>query len=284
MKAARNRLIDLLEEHGESFLECKGCSLCSEIKKLRKYIDRDPADKFQHILAKGQDMTKSEIAFLKENDVTIETIGKALGMSKSTVTKLLDNFGLVKRRENDEMAKLALEEYQDYKAKGLTDKDIATKKGMNPQYISQLKKKWFNETEKPKLAIVEPVESKPTRQDKESEYAALINELSDKVKQQEGMIEKLQAKVEEYENLNAACADVEEETANLRKEVDYLSEKRLDEKEEYLNTLEKLKETDYELQNHKKWLLTAGDEINTVKKENQHLWGLLKLKAAELNA
>lgn len=200
----------------------------------------------------------------------------------------------LKTRERKTMGekKLVLDQdsYKMLKANGKSDADISRHFGIKQPTLAYHKKKWFNEAVKPTITIVEPVkatekpaESKPTRQDKESEYAALINELSDKVKQQEGMIEKLQAKVDEYEHLNDACSDVEEETASLQKEVDYLSSKRIEEKEEYLNTLEKLKETDYELQNHKKWLLTAGEEINAVKKENQHLWGLLKLKAAELN-
>ncbi len=203
--------------------------------------------------------------------------------------QILGNQLKTRERKTVGEKKLVLDQdsYKMLRAGGKTDADIARHFGIKQPTLAYHKKKWFNEAVKPSIKVVEPVkqpsEGKPTQQDKESEYAALINELSDKVKQQESMIEKLEAKVAEYENLNAACSDVEEETANLRKNVEYLERKRIDEKEQYLSTLEKLKETDYELTNHKNWLKVAGDEINTVKKENQHLWELLKLKVAELN-
>lgn len=63
---------DLIEQHGDNYLECKGCNICSKIQTL--IHERTPAEKFKHILVKGLDMTVNDIHFLLDNEVDKEDI------------------------------------------------------------------------------------------------------------------------------------------------------------------------------------------------------------------
>ncbi|MCK6203952.1 hypothetical protein KZX50_00625 [Bacillus infantis] len=217
---------DLIDRHGDSFADCPGCYICAEVQVLRKRMDREPAERFKHILHKGPDMTKSDIIFLLENEVNRKDIRKALEMSADSFKEMMFSWGLTKKQQGDEeMAKLTQEEYQDLKAKGLTDKQIAERKGMSQPNVSMLKKKWFEDTVKPDLAIVEVSESKGTRDDKNTEYETLIAQLKDKLDSKDSVIEekdnligKLEAKIQDYVNLQAACGDVEEEAARLHQQ------------------------------------------------------------------
>lgn len=289
MKAARNRLIDLLEEHGESFLECKGCSLCSEIKKLRKHIDRDPEEKFKHTLAKGQDLTRTDISFLLENEVSKKDIRQALEMNVYDFNQLMKNLGFPKRGEKNEMARLEMSPAEYVKLKFIEKKkiaEIAAQKNVAEATIYNWQKANADEIEKakgfaiqlnpprPVKAAKKPTEGKPTQQDKESEYAALINELSDKVKKQEGIIAVLEKKIEEYQTLRSINS--EEADAGLRKEVEYLSNKRLEEKELYLDTLEQLKDKNVECENLKNSTENNKKVMESYVKENQSLRNMVK--------
>lgn len=80
-------------------------------------------------------------------------------------------------------------------------------------------------------------------------------------------------------NDQAVVTKLQQYISDLEKQVEYLDSKREQEKEEYLTLNEKLKETDYELENHKRWLKVAGDELNEVKKEIKPLKELVKLWA-----
>ena len=51
--------------------------------------------------------------------------------------------------------------------------------------------------------------------------------------------------------------------------------------QEYSRTQSKLEQTDYELENHKRWLKVAGDELNEVKKELKPLKELVSLWAVK---
>jgi chromosome segregation ATPase len=46
--------------------------------------------------------------------------------------------------------------------------------------------------------------------------------------------------------------------------------------QEYSRVQGQLEQTDYDLENHKRWLKVAGDEINEMKDENRLLKGLVK--------
>jgi predicted transcriptional regulator len=237
MKQIRLRINDLLDQHEDSVYHCKGCGICTEIKKLSKQLfSRGPAEKFKYILAKGQDMTKSEITLLLENDVTVADIRKAVGISNTDFSNMLINYGLTQRRNKKEvekeMAKITLEEYQDLSNRGITDAVIAKRFGIKQPAICYYKKKWATEAVQPAEEEVKPSETKPTQEDKTAEYEAVIKQLKTKLEEKENWIDELQETVsrqqkgldeykksfEEKENLNAACEDVENELASLRDE------------------------------------------------------------------
>jgi hypothetical protein len=262
MKQIRIRINDLIDQHGESFAECTGCSLCDEIQELRKKLERYPAEKFKHILDKGPDMTKSDIALLLENEVKMEDIRKALGITQHYFWELMKNLGF--KRRGNEMAKLTFEEYQDLKAQGLTDKEIAEKKDLHPAYVPQLKKKWFNGADKTADSEKEVKVIETPQEDRTAEYerimAGLKAELQNKdkdIEQKNELIQSLRQKVQEYENLNAACEDVENELASLREENDKLL------KEKYHN--------DYVIENQKHKLKELAEENEKLAEENKAL-------------
>jgi hypothetical protein len=217
MKNIRMRIIDLLDEHKDTLSECPGCPICTEIEQLRNQLIRDPAVKYKRILDKGPEMTKSDIGFLIDNDVNLKIIRNAVKMSNHEFYSMMKNLGFVQRRNKKEgekgMAKITLEEYQDLKAKGKADKEIALDKGVNIQYLSQLKKKW---NIRPTLSPAS--ESKPTQ-----EIEALqkrIELFKKEMNEKNDYILDLQNKVNELEYIHAACDDVETELASLKDELE----------------------------------------------------------------
>lgn len=124
-----------------------------------------------------------------------------------------------------EMAKITLEQYQDLKTNGLSDKEIAQNLEMNPQYLSQLKKKWDIRPVLGVTAEKKPSETYTIKEHKTSSYDALMKELQYKltdaqadILEKQKLIHELQAKIEKYEHIESACEDVESELDNLREE------------------------------------------------------------------
>lgn len=136
----------LLDIHGETFLECPGCEVCQKIDALREEFDRPPEEKFKHVLEKGQDMTKSDIEFLLDNDVSKKTIRKAMNMNRSTFNKLLDQFGI---DGGGEMArlKMTVDEYLEL-SKTKNNTEIAELKGVTPAAIYYWRTKHKDELQK----------------------------------------------------------------------------------------------------------------------------------------
>jgi hypothetical protein len=274
MKNIRMRIIDLLDEHKDTLSECPGCSICAEIQTLSKKFNRDSTEKFKHILAKGQDMTRSDLVFLIDNDVPVAVIRKAVGINYTDFSNMLINYGLTQRRNKKEgepkMAKITLEEYQDLKAKGKADKEIALDKGVNIQYLSQLKKKW---NIRPTLSPAS--ESKPTQ-----EIEALqkrIELFKKEMNEKNDYILDLQNKVNELEYLHAACDDVETELASLK---DELEQERKAKEEAYQKAFDielhlGLRISDLEFQLSE--LLNNSESVSKVVRENEAIKELLKL-------
>lgn len=104
------RLSNLIEEHGDSLNTCPGCEICSEINKLRELINRNQVDRFQTILNKGQDMTKSEIELLLKNEVRRIDIKNALGMDWKDFKEMMKSLGLDSKsiRQKRKMEELGL--------------------------------------------------------------------------------------------------------------------------------------------------------------------------------
>jgi hypothetical protein len=284
MKNIRLRILELLDQHGKTFEKCKGCAICTEIKQLRKQLERDPADKFKHILAKGPDMHVSEIKLMLENQVPQRKIMKAVGMHNQNFWDMLRDLGLLKRSRSEDMAKLSFEMYQDYKAQGLPDKEVAAKVGMNPQYLSQLKKQWGV---RPPLSVVndeKPQQCNCTKEDKSAEYERLIKALRDdlnsyhnQLEEKDELIRNLQNVVEKYEQVNAACEDVENETDELQQEVSRLREERNQYQEEAGKHLEQSIQKDYTLENWKNRYKILMEQNAHMEKENRAFREALKL-------
>ncbi|MFE8704115.1 hypothetical protein ACFYKX_26460 [Cytobacillus sp. FJAT-54145] len=273
-----NRILinDLIDEHGETFTTCKGCKICRKIHSLTE--ERTPEEKYKNILAKGQDMTKSEIDFLLENEVQKRSIQKALNMDSKAFYQMMEKWGFSKRRVGP-VAKLTKEEYQDLKAQGITDKEIAKQKGIASAYVSQLKRKWFNSLEESKTTEKITSKGKTPKKDKTAEFRDLINELSDKLNEankdaveKDKLVKKLEAKIQEFEGINSACEDVENELDSLRTEKDnYLNQ--------LLDTRDQLVRKDYELENNKKSLESVNKVLKRLTKENEVLRDLAKANA-----
>jgi chromosome segregation ATPase len=143
-KQIRISINNLIDQHGDTFEKCKGCPICVEIHQLQESLIRDPEQKYQHILSKGQDMTKSEITMLLENGMTAATIRKYMKMDNGTFQNTLHNWGLSKRnrKDEDDMGKLemTIEEFVDLRyVQKLPFTKIAELKGVKDPTIHNWK-------------------------------------------------------------------------------------------------------------------------------------------------
>jgi chromosome segregation ATPase len=147
----------------------------------------------------------------------LRKIGENLGRKKAMVKPL----------------PITAEEYvQLHHVEGKKRNEICELKGMKPSALSNWKWNHKDEIEEalanapqPDTAEKEVSESKPTQDDKTTEYEGEITSLSyridsfkKQIAEQNYYILDLQAKVAELENLHAACEDVENELASLREE------------------------------------------------------------------
>jgi hypothetical protein len=242
MKAIRLKIIDLLDKHP---FGCAGCSTCEEIERLGKMLERDPVEKCSHILAKGKDMTRSDIAFLLEMEVNKRSISKALKMDQTEFSLLMRNWGFAKKKQKEveEVAakiNLTVDEYNDLKLSGYKDKKIAEIKGIKPTALANWK--WNNGIKAPSKCSEKPViDNKPTpktetpKEDKTAEMRQLINDLSDELQrerkakewaQQEyaRVLSELEQKDYELQNLLGKHADVYSSLIKLEKESRALKE------------------------------------------------------------
>lgn len=141
------RINDLIELHGDTFSHCEGCATCTEIRSLGKGMEQTPEQRYVHILAKGQDMTKNEIKLMLDNGVNRRRILKSLKISTTDFHEMLTNYGFTKSQmaKGDDYMKVSKEKYDDLKAKGLSDKKIAVKVGVSAVTIHNYKKMWKQE-------------------------------------------------------------------------------------------------------------------------------------------
>jgi hypothetical protein len=87
---------DLIEQHGDNYLECTGCKICKKIQTL--IHERTPAEKFKHILDKGMDMTINEVKFLLENDVDKRELKKAWKAHNNMFYAIMKDLGYTEVR------------------------------------------------------------------------------------------------------------------------------------------------------------------------------------------
>jgi hypothetical protein len=228
MKHIRIRISDLLDQHAGSLSTCKGCTICTEIEQLRKHLDRDSADKFKHILQKGQDMTKSDLAFLLDCDVPMNTIRKAVRLPNEAFYQMMRNLGFKRRRNNEMALNITVDEFvQLHHIEGKKYNEIAQLKGIKPNALATWK--WSNKAniEKSLQALNLPVpverkpsESKPTQDNSTAEHEREIKQLKTEIHNQSLLIKSLQEQVQNLENIDAACEDIELELDGLREELE----------------------------------------------------------------
>jgi transcriptional regulator with XRE-family HTH domain len=179
------RINDLIDQHGDTFTICKGCSICREIQSLNKQLVKSDVPKaFRKLLEKGEDMTKSDIAVLIEGGVAKRDIRKALGYSEAKFSDLIKAFGFSRGYEMEgEELDLTAEQYLKMKEQGLKDEQIADRLGVKAHYLRNWKyKNGIKAGRAPKQPIIDevkPIEGKTTQEDKQAELRELINELSD---------------------------------------------------------------------------------------------------------
>lgn len=263
---------DLIDKHGDTYLKCRGCSICNQIKRQAK--ERTPEQKFSHILTKGQDMTKSDIEFLLDNDIQRHVIRKALKMSNEEFFPMMNQLGLSKKKTlGAEEVAITQEKYMEYKAQGLNDTAIAKKIGMKQPTLSYYKKKWETPVQLKKETAPKPLQDK--KEVATTEYESLKQQLAEKIKgelEKDSIIAKLEAKVQELEHLHNACEDVEKESARFRKERDnYL--------QQLLDTRDKLIRKDYLVENQANIIENTNKTLKLYEEENKYLKGLVKLWA-----
>ena len=209
----------LIDDHGDTLSECPGCDICKRIAKLKIQIDPDPSVKYKHILDKGRDMTKSDIEYLLKKDVPKKYIYTALKMSSKTFCEMAERWGIhkINRREVERVMRkfnLTQAEYNDHKAQGKSDDDIAKLAGVSNGTLGYHKKKWgaTQEVKKrtPKLILAEGESSPSVHED-------LVHDLSSKLRKAEKRNNLLEEKVAELEeqikNLHVAAEDTEKEVA-----------------------------------------------------------------------
>lgn len=210
-----SKIADLLHEHGGTYASCKGCSICTKILKLRPKFDVEPKKRFKHILAKGQEMTRSDINFLLENDVRKDDIQKAINMPKKEFRKMLINFGLVNKKEKGSVEGMSeaitKEKYLGLNI-NLSEKEKAEILGISYGTLWTLKKSW---------GVTRP------KREKVAEYEAVKEEVKEIVNVDEGVKERLEKRIAELEqevelykpfekqvkDLEAAAGDLENENA-----------------------------------------------------------------------
>ena len=207
-------------KHEGTYGSCPGCAICKRIEQLRTQIDRPPEEKFKHILAKGENMTTSDIKLLLENEVRQLDIKKSLGLTTGEFWYLLKRLGLRKKDKNKEkgMESVALtkEKLKEYMESGLSSKQIAQKEGVSIGTVSTYKSNYG-------------LTKKAAKKESNNAYESVKQEVAAAIATDPSLTEKLQARISELEeqmmehyrkrveaeekvqNLEAAAEDLEKE-------------------------------------------------------------------------
>lgn len=275
---------------GDFDIQCAGCSIYEELKRLRPKVLADSPNRYKHILAKGPDMTTEDIRKLIEfYEVPKKTIFKVLKMRKSHFNEMLKNLGLAKeyktsKKEVVDVARgidLTVDEFVHlHHEQKKAIKEIAVEKGIKPTNLYAWKKYHNDKIQK---AIFEKMkESEGVNMEKESvnvEPETQKTDPKDKpllvVKDESSNLEKEISEIKdafrktveenrELRNLNAALkAKLQEATSE---EVEKLREEN-----------KNLRDFNAKLQEELKVLHDDGG-IEKLREENRLLWRLLQLR------
>ena len=283
------RINDLIDQHGDTFTDCPGCSICKEIENLREQVDISPEKRFKHILDKGDKMTKSEIIMLLENEVTKNTIREVLGMDEPSFRVMMANWGLrQKYTKGVHLMKINQKKYNDLKAKGYTDKAIATENGISTATLCNYKKKWNGESEYQQVKE-EVAAAASLDENIDKALRNRISELEQQVKEYPILIEKIEKLEEanvdlgnekdrlllanhkqrtENEELKAAASDLEEEAAGKDEKINNLTSEIL----VYQNEVEDWKQKAHQYAQENEKIQIGCKEIrNILESQNKEL-------------
>ncbi|MDX8288854.1 zinc-finger domain-containing protein [Metabacillus indicus] len=204
--------------------ECVKCPVRTNIRALGEQLGRAKGkSNIDLILSKGQDMTKSDIEFLLENEVSKKQIFKSLQMGSAEFYKLLEAWGFYQSKTKGETdVEFTKEAYQAVKNEGKTDKEIKAIFGIDQNKLYKMKREWNLITH-----------NKPSWSKSEDEYKSLIGKLKDELQGRDDLIGKLEATIQKYQEqpandeqikelnekvaqMESACADVEDELASFK--------------------------------------------------------------------
>lgn len=233
---------------------CGGCAVYKELRELGDGLQTgEYGNEISRILAKGQDMTKTDIAYLLHEGVLKKEIRKALKMSSDDFTDLMISFGFSKRhpershknkkkgdgvkmeaqKQTAEPLDLTIDEYVGYVQAGMDDTAIREKKGFTKQQLYSWKnyRKHKINAALSKVSTVKettiavqpaPVEShdpapvlKPVLVAKPDDFTEGFAALVEEVKAKDGRIAAL----------HAASDDIEKELDEVKQERDKLIKK-----------------------------------------------------------
>lgn len=271
------RINNLIDAHEGNYLKCKGCKQCKKIERLRSGLDREPAEKYADILAKGPNMTLSEIKRLVESEVQKKEIRKALEVNPEDFAEILKNLGLIrakKAKEPEEMKEMALtkEKLEKHLAAGLSTKEIADKEKVTTATVYSLKsqyglsKKRGEENPVEQLEVVKQEVKKAAAENPavEQELRELIARLEDEVGEHKinevflnNTVKRLEEENElfakEIVNLKASAEDTEREAYEAAMTI-----KRLESENKGLResvSVEKSKNSELEMEIEKAYIL-----------------------------
>lgn len=229
-------------------------------------FDQPPHVTYKHLLDKGEDLTIGEVVYLLNKEVYAGKIAKATNMTIQEVRAIRersDRYIENHKKVVMEMGKFNLTqaEYNDHKALGKSDEDIAKFAGVSLGTLGYHKKKWSKAEVKPRTPklILEENESSP------SVHEDLLSDLSRKLRKAEARNEKLEKELAEMEKrvneLHAAAEDAEEEAAasieymereqQLMIDADVWKQKALQYEAEYKRQTDTLKEERTEKERYK---------------------------------
>jgi hypothetical protein len=276
---------DLIDQHGKNFAECKGCSICKQIEQLRLNIEGENNPKVKRILVKGLDMTKSDIAYLLQHNVTQREIRKHMTIDGAVFADMMIAWGFGKRKKkrgDDELTKLSMtvEGYERLKTDGLNDAQVAKRKGVSPATL------WAWKKRNGLIASTSDSKAKETnspRKEKETPHEsekAVIDSLKRELEVREKAIKDLEEKVEALEVTRVPIvkyqeleAKLEESEANRYKNIDAYQQYEAKYQKEHSIVIS----LDAELENTREQLRKAEGLNEVYKQENEHLRGLIRI-------
>jgi hypothetical protein len=269
---------DLIDQHGDTFTQCKGCSTCTKIQTLRNQMRN--VSKINKLLDKGQDMTKSDIAYLISRDVKKGDIKKAMKIGSMEFHDLMVNWGFRKKKGMGRLPKLemSVEEYKGYKEKGMSDKKVAEEKGVAAGTIDYWKKK-HHISSYSDLVKKETNSPRKEKEQPQEDYRSVIDSLKRELEVREKAIKDLEEKntyLQENTVSREKYSDLEVEFQEIDAERLLNFEKYKEQEAKYQNEHALVINLDQELENIREQLRKANTLVERYKQVNESLEGMVR--------